>query len=115
MSKRDWRLLVEDMLESIGKIERYLENYDYEAFFKDSKTHDTVIRNLEIIGEAARALPDEIRQRHSYIPWAPVIALRNRLIHGYATVDLRIVWEICEHELPQLRMQLERLREEEGG
>ncbi|MFQ3634055.1 DUF86 domain-containing protein [Roseiflexus sp.] len=114
MSKRNWQDFVQDMLESIQKVEDYSGHLTSEEFFVDGKTQDAVIRNLEIIGEAARRIPDEIQQRHADIPWTQVVGLRNRLVHGYFVVDLTIVWEICKHDLPRLRVRLEQLLQEEA-
>lgn len=77
MSKRDWKLFVMEILESIEKIEQYIFGLGYEEFVKDAKTKDAVVRNLEIIGEAANAIPKDIQKRHQGIPWAQVIGMRN--------------------------------------
>ncbi len=113
MPERHWRLFVQDVLESIRKVQAYLENTTYQQFLVDGKTQDAVMRNLEIIGEAMRHIPEEIQQRHADIPWAQVIGLRNRLVHAYFVIDPEIVWQICKQDLPQLRTQLERLLQEE--
>jgi uncharacterized protein with HEPN domain len=85
MSKKEknWKLFIMDMLESINKIEKYIEGLNYEQFVRDEKTKDAVVRNLEIIGEAANQIPKEIQQKFSNVPWAQIIAMRNRMIHGY--------------------------------
>ena len=87
MSKRDWRLFLMDILESIKKIESYISDISYEEFLRDEKTKDAVLRNLEIIGEVANQIPKEIQERHNEIPWRQIIGLRHRLIHGYFVVD----------------------------
>jgi uncharacterized protein with HEPN domain len=103
MSKRDWTLFLQDMLESIGNIAQYTSGMSFQDFLKDTRTRDAVVRNLEVLGEAARRIPDDIRERYPEIPWAQIVGLRNRLIHGYFLVDYGIVWEIVQDELPQLR------------
>ncbi|MEM3397026.1 MAG: DUF86 domain-containing protein [Thermoplasmata archaeon] len=113
MYKRNRELLVRDIIEAIEKIESYIKNYSYEEFLDDMKTKDAVVRNLEIIGESANLLPDEIRCKYPEIPWGKIIALRNRLIHGYFVVDYRIVWEIVTNELPKLKLQINKILEEE--
>jgi len=100
MSKRDYRLFLQDILESIERIEEYTEGYDFETFTKDRKTVDAVLRNLEIIGEAARHIPENIRTQHPEIPWKRVIGLRNVVIHHYFGVDLSIVWVIIKSSFP---------------
>jgi uncharacterized protein with HEPN domain len=79
-----------DMLESINKIEKYIEGLNYEQFVRDEKTKDAVLRNLEIIGEAANQIPKEIQQKFSNVPWAQIIAMRNRMIHGYLYTNKRV-------------------------
>lgn len=103
MSKRDWKLFLMDMLESIKKIESYISGISYEKFLQDEKTKDAIVRNLEIIGEAANQIPREIQEKYSKIPWSQIIGLRHRLIHGYFVVDYDIVWSIVKEELPDLK------------
>jgi uncharacterized protein with HEPN domain len=94
MSKRDLKLFLIDILECIEKIESYISELSYEEFIQDAKTKDAVVRNLEIIGEAANQIPEEIQRKYQEIPWPQIISLRNRLIHGYFVVDYDIVWDI---------------------
>jgi uncharacterized protein with HEPN domain len=94
-------------LESINKIEKYIEGLNYEQFVRDEKTKDAVVRNLEIIGEAANQIPKEIQQKFSNVPWAQIIAMRNRMIHGYFAIDYRIVWDIVKIDIPLLKKELE--------
>jgi uncharacterized protein with HEPN domain len=117
MSKpnRDWKLLILDILESINKIERYTEGMDYELFEKAEQTKDAVVRNLEIIGEASSKILKDIQQRYNHIPWGKIIAMRNRMIHGYFTIDYRIVWKIIKEDLPELKEQLEQILKKEKG
>ena len=112
MSKRDYRLFLQDILESIERIEEYTEGYDFETFTKDRKTVDAVLRNLEIIGEAAKHIPENIRTQHPEIPWKRVIGLRNVVIHHYFGVDLSIVWVIIKKQLPELKNAVISLLEE---
>jgi uncharacterized protein with HEPN domain len=81
MSKRNWKLFLIDMLESIKNIENYTSTIPYEEFLEDKKTKDAVVRNLEIIGEAANQIPKKIQETYKEIPWLKIIGLRNRLIH----------------------------------
>ena len=114
MSKRTWKLFLADMLTSIEKALSYVAGLSYEDFLGDSKTQDAVVRNLEVLGEAARRIPAEVQKKHLQIPWSQIISMRNRLIHGYFAVDPEIVWTIVTHELPELRKHLEALQQEEG-
>jgi uncharacterized protein with HEPN domain len=107
MSKRGWKVILADILESINKIENYVEGITYEQFMQDDKTKDAVVRNLEIIGESANQIPKNIRQKFSDVPWPQIIGLRNRMIHGYFVVDYRIVWEIVKKDIPLLKRKIE--------
>lgn len=91
MSKRNYKLFLEDILEAIEKIEKYISNMDFEIFKKDDKTVDAVIRNMEIIGEAARNIPDNIKSKYTEVPWREIIDFRNRITHGYFGISLSII------------------------
>ncbi|MCX7925372.1 MAG: DUF86 domain-containing protein [Fimbriimonadales bacterium] len=106
MSERHWRLFVHDMLDCIGKIYQYVQGLSYDEFAQDSKTLDAVFRNLEVIGEAARRIPDEVQEQFPEVPWAQIIALRNRLAHGYFAIDEAIIWNIVQNDLPELETRL---------
>lgn len=94
MSKRSPSLLLADILESCHKILAYTENQSYTDFINDTKTIDAVIRNFEIIGEAANRLPEDFKEQHSTIDWHRIRGFRNRIVHDYMGIDLDIVWEI---------------------
>ena len=100
MSKRSPGLLIEDIWESIEKIERYTEGMTEDSFQSDEKTIDAVVRNLEIIGEAVGRLPKEFIDQHSKIEWAKIKGLRNRIVHEYFGVDIQIIWQILKKDLP---------------
>ena len=109
MSKRDPALLVEDIIESALKILDYSRNLSFEEITNDSKTIDAVIRNFEIIGEAANRLPEEFKDVHSNIDWHRIRGFRNRIVHDYFGIDYSIVWEIKESFLPNLITTLQSL------
>lgn len=102
MSKREPKLLISDMLESCNKILQYTDNMDFEAFCNDSKTLDAVIRNFEIIGEAANRLPEDFKDEHISIDWHRIRGFRNRIVHDYIGIDFSIVWEIRNNYLRRL-------------
>ncbi len=102
MSKREPSLLVEDIIDSAEKIIEYTQGLTFEMFTSDGKTIDAVIRNFEIIGEAANRLPEEFKFSHSSIDWHRIRGFRNRIVHDYFGIDFSIVWEIKEHFLPTL-------------
>lgn len=109
MPKRDPDLLIEDMLASIRKIERYTSGMSQELFLQDEKTIDAVVRNLEILGEATRQLPEDFAVQHSDVPWRQIAGLRNRIVHDYFGLDLEIIWQVIQRDLPQFRARLEDL------
>lgn len=111
MSKRQPKLLVADMLESAHKILHYTAGQSFEDFKGDSKTVDAVIRNFEIIGEAANRLPEEFKDRFPEIDWHRIRGFRNRIVHDYFGIDYAIVWTIKETFLPLMIAQLQPLSE----
>jgi uncharacterized protein with HEPN domain len=102
MSKRAPQLLLEDIVASGNKILSYTSNLSYEQFLEDEKTMDAVIRNFEIIGEAANRLPEEIKDQYPQIDWHRIRGFRNRIVHDYMGIDYKIVWLIKESFLPKL-------------
>jgi uncharacterized protein with HEPN domain len=111
MSKRGPRLLVSDILESSFKILDYTAGQSFEDFKNDSKTVDAVIRNFEIIGEAANRLQAEFKDSFPEIDWNRIRGFRNRIVHDYFGIDHSIVWTIKEAFLPQMIAQLQPLFE----
>jgi uncharacterized protein with HEPN domain len=109
MPKRDAELLVEDMLDALRKIDSYTAGMDHSAFLQDEKTVDAVVRNLEVLGEAARQIPDEFAAGHPDVPWRKITGLRNRIVHDYFGLDLEIIWQIVRNDLPSLRATLEKI------
>jgi len=91
MSRRATPLLIEDIWEAVEKIERYVSGLNHDAFVKDDKTVDSVVRNLEVIGEAANRVPENIRSQYPEITWRKIIGLRNRIVHDYST----LMWRLC--------------------
>ncbi|WP_297090706.1 DUF86 domain-containing protein [Thermococcus sp.] len=100
-------------MEAIGRIEEYTSGYTFETFINDKKTVDAVLRNLEIIGEAARNIPDEVRERYPSVPWRRIVGLRNVVIHHYFGVDLSVVWVIVSSQLEELKEEIEKIVEGE--
>ena len=101
------------MLEAIGRIERYTTGMSYEEFCFDQRTIDTVTLNFEIIGEAARYVPVEIESHYPQVPWRQSRAMRNELIHAYFGVDLAIIWDSIQQDLPPLALLLQQVLEQE--
>lgn len=99
---RDFRLYLDDILEAIDQIRIYMAGFSEEDFAEDRKTQDAVIRNLEIIGEAAGNIPDQFQKTTSEIDWRKIKALRNILIHEYFGINLPIIWDVVQNKLAPL-------------
>jgi uncharacterized protein with HEPN domain len=106
MPERDAAILLEDIRAAMARINRYTIGLDRETFLADEKTVDAVVRNLEIIGEVARRLPDQFKQAHPEIPWPQIAGLRNRIVHDYFGLDLQLIWHILHADLKDLEMRL---------
>src|SRR5690606_11290291 len=106
MSRRDNILLIRDMIESAQKIMSYTKDMTYEEFESDNKTIDAVIRNFEIIGEAANRLTEVYKAENPEIEWDHLRGFRNRIVHEYFGIDLEIVWQIIEDDLAILNNAL---------
>ena len=109
MSKRKDSAIVLDMKEAADRIISYTMNMEYENFLKDSKTQDAVIRNIEILGEAAKLLSDDTKEKNLNIPWRDISGTRDKLIHEYFGINIDIVWEIAKNEVPYLSTLLEEI------
>ena len=106
MSSRDWIFRIQDILMAIEKIETYIEAMSASQFKKNNLVIDGVIRNLEVIGEASKSIPVNIRYQHPDIPWSEMTGMLNILIHEYFGVDVATVWHTVKKYLPILKKQL---------
>lgn len=106
MSDRSDSLLLQDILDSIEKIERYVAGFDKSSFLADPKTEDAVARNFEIIGEATSRMTQVFKTKNAEISWRILKDFRNRLIHDYMGTNFETVWEVIQMDLPQLKKQL---------
>lgn len=102
--RRDHGLFLDDILDAIAKIRNYTTGLDYATFSKDVKTQDAVVRNLEIIGEAAGRLPDAVITQAPEIEWRKIVGLRNILAHEYFGVSIPVVWDIIQNKLDSLEL-----------
>jgi uncharacterized protein with HEPN domain len=108
MPKRYPDLLIEDMLDCIDAIDQFVrQTSDVKALEQNRLVRDAVVRNLEVLGEAANQLPEEVYRQFSRIPWRKIVGLRNRLIHDYTDVNVLLMWRIIREELPLLRVTLQ--------
>lgn len=99
---RDSRVYLEDILEATRKIIAYTSGLSKETFLEDEKTIDAVVRNLEVIGEAVKKLPEDLRPQHSEVEWKKIAGLRDILIHEYFGLDTEIMWDIVQSKVPAL-------------
>lgn len=114
MSKgqRDIRLFLTDVLEAIRKIDLYTDKMTYQEFMKDERTKDAVLRNLEVIGEAVKNMPDDIKRSYSDIDWKGAAGMRDKLIHEYFGVSFSVVWETVKNDLPPLKQGIDKILNE---
>ncbi|CAD5944098.1 protein of unknown function DUF86 [Planktothrix agardhii CCAP 1459/11A] len=110
---RSIRLYLEDILTSGVKVRRYTEGMSFEDFQADERTYDAVVRNLQIIGEAVKNIPQEIRLKYSEVEWRKIAGLRDILAHAYFSIEDEIVWDIVETKIPPLLIIVERILEAE--
>ena len=103
---RDYKLYLDDILKATKKIEKYTKSFTIEKLKKDSLVVDGVVRNLEIIGEAAKNIPANIKEKYSEVEWKKIAGLRDILVHEYFGVDLEVLWDIICNKLPLLRKQI---------
>jgi len=103
---REWQFYISDMIAFADNVISYTEGFELESFVNSGITYDATLRNLELIGEAATHIPQEIREQYSEIPWRLVIATRNKLIHGYLGIDNDTLWSIIQTDVPELLNQL---------
>ena len=114
MQPRDWKQRVDDILEAIAKIERYTAGQTFDQFAANEMAVDAVIRNVAVIGEAARNIPPEIEARYPQLPGREMRGVRNVVVHGYFAVSLPILWQTIQNDLPSLAAVLRDVLAGEG-
>jgi len=103
MRRKNHKLFVEDILSAMNKIEHYIKGLTYKKFVKNDMVVDAVIRKLEVIGEASKNIPEDIKKQYPEIPWKRIIGLRNIAVLEYFGIDLSIIWEIITSDLPETK------------
>ncbi len=109
---REYKLYVADILAAMESIERFIEGMSFEEFQADDKTASAVIRKFEIIGEASRNIPDEVKHRHPDVPWKEMAGMRDRLIHAYFGVDFNLVWTTIKTRIPAAKQMIKKISAE---
>jgi uncharacterized protein with HEPN domain len=107
---RSVQLYVNDILVSCDKILRYTAGLSFEDFIDDERTFDAVIRNLQLIGEAVKNLPDDLCDLYSEVEWRKIAGLRNILVHAYFTVENEIIWDVVQSKIPTLRASIAKIQ-----
>lgn len=108
-AKREFILYLEDMHLSMDRIEEYIGNINFETFKTNQLVIDAVIRNLEIIGEAAKNVPEIIKTKYPEVPWDKMYGLRNLITHEYFGVDYEMIWQIAKNNLPENKIDIEKI------
>ncbi|MFW5755975.1 MAG: DUF86 domain-containing protein [Tangfeifania sp.] len=113
MKKQDrtYIMYLEDLLHAMIRIAEYIEGFSFAEFKRDYKTVDAVIRNFEIIGEASKNLPPELKEKYKEVPWSEMYLLRNKVSHEYFGVDYEIIWDVASNYLPENKSQVDRILE----
>ncbi len=108
MNKK-YTLFLNDIRNAIISIENFVEGMNFEQFINDDKTSSAVIRKFEIIGEATKNIPENIREKYSQISWKEIAGMRDKLIHAYSEVDLKLVWMTIKQRIPELKTIIEKI------
>jgi len=106
---RSYRMYLEDMLLGISRILEYTNGLTFEEFKKDYKTVDAVIRNFEIIGEASKNLPSDLKEKFPEVPWEEMYLMRNKVSHEYFGIDYEIIWDVAKNFLPENKRQVQKI------
>jgi len=109
---RDYQLYLKDIVDAMHSIEAFIAGLDLEAFEADDKTASAVMRKLEIIGEAVKQIPDDIRLKNPQVPWKEMAGMRDKLIHFYFGVDYQLVWRTVTERVPQVKADIQKLLED---
>jgi len=105
-------MYLKDIKNAINSIEKFVKGLKFDQFKNDDKTSSAVIRKLEIIGEATKGIPKAIRNKNSQVPWKDIAGMRDKLIHAYSDVDLKLIWMTIQNRLPELKSTIEKILEE---
>ena len=107
--KREIGDFVEDVIDAMDKALQFVEGMSYDEFAQDSKTVFAVVRAIEIIGEAVKNMPKDIREKHPEVPWKGMAGMRDKVIHGYFGVDMKVVWDTVKKRIPEVKPLFEKI------
>ena len=110
--KREYKLFIQDIKECIEQIDEFVGNMTLEEFKADEKTSSAVVRKIEIIGEATKNVPKEIRQKYKELPWSDMARMRDKIIHSYFVVDYEVVWKTIKERLPEIKPKIDAILED---
>ncbi len=110
---RNWRLYLDDIRQCCAKIQRFTASMTRVQFIDDERTYDAVVRNLEVIGEAAKHVPEEARRRMPDVEWRKVAGLRDMIAHAYFGIDADILWDVVRNKVPALQQAVKKFQDEE--
>jgi uncharacterized protein with HEPN domain len=112
MTKRELDDFLQDILEAVGAVEPFLAGVSFEEFAQNEEKIFAVEKAMEIIGEAVKNLPDSLRIQYPEIPWKNIAGMRDKLVHEYWGTDVNILWRTAQQRVPELKVQVTRIREE---
>lgn len=113
--KKDPKVYLTHILESITLLEKYLKRITQEQFYHSDEKQDLAVRRIEVIGEATKNIPDELKKQYPDIPWKRMAGMRDVLIHDYDDVDYKIVWETATIFIPQLKKQIDEILQKKNN
>lgn len=111
MKSRDFRDFLNDILTAIVDIESFMDGFSYEEFVDDKKTLYAVVRSIEVIGEAAKNLPEQLKAQHPEVPWKRITGMRDKLVHGYFGIDFKTLYKAAVEDIPPLKPSIEKIIE----
>ena len=106
---RDWKLYLDDIEEAARRVLEYTRGMTFEDFLRDTRTYDAVVRNFEVMGEASKKVPVEVRLRAAQVPWSEIARFRDRLAHGYRDLDDTIIWRTIQEAVAPLLREVQRI------
>jgi len=107
--KKDIKVYLQDIIDSLTKIEQYIKSIDEKEFFNNSQLQDAIFRRLEIIGEATKNIPQPFRNKYPNIPWKQIAGMRDVLIHEYDSVDIDRIWQVAKNDVPKLKQKIKKI------